>query len=360
MIVLTATELSRFMVCNGSRLMEGSVPTIDIDSDAKKEGVAADWVVGQIHSELFTSQQLIGQKALNGVFITDEMIEHLGEYLKAVKTKSSGTLIEHTCVLNGENWQVNGRGDLIKYDSKKQHLTICDLKYGYHIVEPKLNWTLISHAVAFAAKNRLPVKKLTLTIYQPRPYHASGKVRSHNYNAIEFGTFYHKINDTLSNPSDRLCTSIHCYKCPHIAGCPAARKADANAIEAASSVFVDKIDNQKLSFQLHFIKSAIKQLKQSLEAYEELAKHRLTEGQIIQKYALKIDLANTSWQDYVTADMIEMLSGIKVTKETLLSPNQAKNKGVNADVVASLTERKTKGAKLVRIEVDTLAKQLFN
>lgn len=355
MLTVTATDLPRLMACNGSRLMGDHVPPIDRDDTIRNEGNAADWIVTQVYNGISTVEQLIGQKAPNGIYITAEMLDHLEEYLKAV----IGGLIEVDTICAGETWQVNGRADLIKYDRDKQHLYVGDLKYGWGIVEPKNNWTLIAHAVGHALRNGLKVSNLTLTIYQPRPYHPSGTVRSYTYDGIEFGCFYPRINAILSNPSDILNTGSHCYKCPAHTVCPAARKAESNGIEASEKAFVNEIDNDNLSFQLDHLNRAMKVLKQAHDAYSELALHRTKQGQIINNYGLETDLANNTWYKHINADMLKVLTGKDLTKNQLITPAQAKKAGVSEIVVATLTERRNKGVKLVRVNADTKASKMF-
>lgn len=361
MLTVTATNLPRLMACNGSRLIEGETPSINNDDDTvKNEGIAADWVVRQFYDHGF-EEELIGQKAPNGIYITAEMLEYLEDYLIDVSVPKSSNLIEVETICTGKNWQVNGRADLIKYDSNTQHLYVGDLKYGWSIVEPKDNWTLIAHAVGYVEKHRLTVKNLTLTIYQPRPYHSSGAIRSHTYDGVEFGCFYQVMDNTLSSPTNVLNTGNHCNHCSalNLDICPAARNAKFNAIDASEKAFVETISNESLSFQLDHLKRAVKFLTITEKAYKELASHRLRQGQVIENYTLNNDLANRTWQKHITSDTLKMLTGKTLTEENFFTPAQAEKAGVSEKIVKALTHQINKGTKLVRMDANTKAEKLF-
>lgn len=361
MLTVTATDLPRLMACNGSRLMGGFTPPVDTDDTVRNEGIAADWLVDQVFNMRFTAEELIDRKAENGVYITAEMVEYLEEYLKAVGTIGFGAQIEVNTSHAGHGWQVNGRADLTKYHAPSQHLDVGDLKFGWGIVEPEDNWTLISHVFGWIAQHPdKPVSSATITIYQPRPHHPGGHVRSVTLGGNMLAELYHRLTTTLSNPSDALNTGPHCYKCPALATCPAARKAQMNAIDASEKAFVDNIDNANLSFQLDHVNRAMEALKQSQKAYSELALHRLRMGQIIPNYSCETGLTNRQWKQDVTPETIQMLTGINVRKPgDMITPNQAEKAGVLPEVVAAFTERRNKDVKLVRIDANTKAKQMF-
>ena len=371
MLTVTATDLPRLMTCNGSRLMGGFIPPVDKDDTVRNEGNAAHWLVEQVHTGKVKAKDLIDQKASNGVYITADIVDHLEDYLKAVKTFKAGTLIEYNTSFSGgpylgenetrQGWKVNGRADLLDYDPKTCHLDVADLKYGWGIVEPEDNWTLIAHLIGFITLNPdKPVMTATLTIYQPRPHHSKGTVRPWSINQTQITALYQQILKTLDNPDDNLNTSKHCTYCPALVPCPAARNAKMNAIDASEKVFIEEIDNKNLSFQLDHLKRSMEVLKTTYTAYSELALFRVRKGQIVDNYGLETELTNSNWLPHVNADMLKALTGKDLTKTQLITPTQAKKKGVSKEFVKTLTERRDKGIKLVRVDADTKAKKLFN
>lgn len=356
MLTVTATDLPRLMACNGSRLMGGSPPPVNADETVRDEGIAAHWLVEQVAKGAFTAEELIDRKAPNGVYITDEMVEYLEEYLNCVR---QGGQVEIDTSHGNALWQINGRADHILYDNGI--LYINDLKYGWSLAEPEKNWTLISHALGFWFKHEgMKISKVVFRIFQPRPHHAVGRIRDWSVTGEELVRLYDEINGMLCVPSDMLQTGTHCRNCPALAHCPAARAAQYNAIEATEKAFNDSLDNAALSVHLDRLRRASEILEQAQKAYNDVAMHRLQEGQIIDNYALENDLTNRQWQAHVTPELMQILTGKDLTKKKLITPTQVEKAGVSKEVVASLCERRNKGVKLVRMDANARAKKMFN
>ncbi len=360
MLSIIATDLPRLMACNGSRLMAASMPAVDAADATKDEGNAVHWLAAQWHSLRgnVSANDFVGKQSPEGVFITSEMVDNLSDYLSAIVNGQVEVETSH----GGEGWNIRGRADSIAYDAAGGHLTIGELKYGWRIVEPEMNWTLLSHVAGFIANNPdKPVHTITLTIYQPRPHHHAGPVRSWRLGIGDYTELYNKMAQTLQSPDDMLHTGeIQCHYCPAVATCPAANKAKFNAIEASEKAFNDLIDNNNLSFQLDKVKRAGQVLKEMEKAYSELALYRVKQGQIVPNYSTESELTNRNWKEHITPEFVQMLTGKDLTKKQLITPAQAEKAGLSKEVVASLTERHNKGVKLVRVDADAKAKKLFN
>lgn len=355
MIKLTATQLPRFMQCNGSVFMTNSA--IPSDNIVREEGIAAHWLCEQVFRSKMTAQEYLDVRAPNGVYITQDMIENCSEYLEAILPYGE---IEKELNLAGENWQIGGRADHIGVLGDT--LYVNDFKYGWGIVEPEGNWTLMSHAIsALLSLDETPdFYNICFTIFQPRPFHHAGKVRSWNIDRHELlSIYYTRMLEALNDPQQILQTGSNCYKCPALATCPAAQKAAMNGIDVSEDVFDAEVGNADLSILLDHLKRASDVLDQAYKSYNEIALHRLKKGQIINNYALKTSLSNEQWKDGINVDNIGCFTGLDLTKKALITPTQAKKKGLDADVAKLLCERVNTGVKLARVSTDEAAKQLF-
>lgn len=366
MLAVTATDLPRLLICNGSRLMGGYTPPVNIDTTVRDEGNAVHWLVEEYLKGKKTIEEYIDVKAYNGVFITDKMIEHVRDYIGYVINAEIEvkTTFDSTSVNKQDQspvYEIKGRSDGIQHDKETSTLYVSDLKYGWSIVEPEMNWTLIAHAIGFMANNRhLRATTYVFTIYQPRAHHPQGRIRSWTISVDELRVLMEQLDQMLRNLTNTLQTSDHCNNCPFLTVCPAANKAELNAIEASEQAFVDNIDNDTLSFKLDQLKRVTKITEQLHKAYKAEALHRLKKGGIIKNYSVESDLANTSWKDHVTPEFAQIMTGKDLTKKQLITPTQAIASGACEDVVASLTERKQKGFKLVRIDANSKASKMFN
>lgn len=357
MLTLKADDLPRFMTCNGYRLMPHHAP-FNVDDTDRDEGNAAHWLVEQVHSGKFSPDELVDRKAFNGVFITDEMVEYVTPYLNAIKGR--GQVEVDTSYSDGAHYSIRGRADHIEHDGNT--LVVSDFKYGWGIVEPKGNWTLISHALGFGfakLNGRFP-DYIELRIFQPRPHHPEGKIRAYTYSSQELlNALWAQLSTALTNPSNELRTSEHCRKCPAFATCPAALKASMNAIDVSEEAFAADVDDATMGFLLDQIERAIKHLEQAKKAYTEKALHRIKAGGIIPGYGRETELTNRQWKAGITVETAPMLTGMDLSKKQLVTPTQAAKLGLSEEVINSLSERREKGSKLVRINPDQAVKKMF-
>lgn len=363
MLIADATELPRLMACNGSRLLPASTPVGDSDTTIRDEGNAAHHMALSVFRNEFTIEELIDRKAPNGVYMSPEMADHVGEYLDAIVHIDRGAIdiqMEIPTTFEGNGWRVNGRADGIAYNSGDNALFVDDLKYGYGIVEPERNWTLIAHAIGHCLNRKITPERIVFTIHQPRPYHPDGKRREWVITYPTLTEFYQQIVATLSAPSDLLNTGAQCRKCHALATCPAAREASMNAVDIIEAMaFNDEMPNDALSFELDTLSRAEKMLEQRHKALQELAKHRLKSGQIIENYGLENQLSNRNWKGGIDAMLLLALTGKDLSKPKLITPAQAIKAGVSEDVIAPLTERITTGVKLARVDANKKAQRIF-
>lgn len=366
MLHITATDLQRVMNCQGSLLLPDENFEVTSDQTVRNEGDAADWIVEQVHSGKFTPLELVDRQAPNGVYITGDIIDYLDDYLTAIGQTG---FVEHVTSFGDGlgKWMVDSRADHVQLDGRT--LRVRDLKFGYSLVEPEMNWTLIAHAIGYAlqltdqSKFDLlrDVDVIELTIYQPRAYHPGGKIRTWPITPQQLIDLHKQIGATLANPSNLLQTGNQCRTCKKRTGCVAFLKATMNAVDFSQAAFSDNISNEGLSFMLDNIRRAAEVLKQADKAYSELATHRVKNGQRVEGYYITSDLSNLEWFGHITPDFVQIITGKNVRKETaMITPTQAKKLGISEDVMKTLAERRNKGTKLTRMTADQMAKKLFN
>lgn len=332
----------------------------NIDDTVRNEGNAAHWLIEQVHKRIHGTDELVNCKAPNGIFITEEMIEHVTPFLEAIRGKGMVECV--TSYGDGQNYQVNGRADWLDYEPSAQLCTLYvdDFKYGWGIIEPKDNWTLISHALGWIFKNpNLPVHSVVFRIYQPRPHHPLGKMREAVYTIDEIHAKWEELKAALSNPKETLNTSNHCKDCPALVACPAAQKAGMNAVDVSEALYVADVDNANLAFLLDQIDRAIKVLESSKKAYGELALHRLKKGEIVPGYGTEKDLTNKQWKEGITVETAKLITGKDLSKNQLVTPAQAVRAGVDESIIDTLCERREKGVKLAKMDANVIVKKLF-
>lgn len=358
MITVDAGNLNRIIPCIGSLQMQADPSSSEMDNTICEEGNAAHWLASTVFHGNYMIDELIDRKAPNGIYITPEMAEHVSDYLNAIdRSPHQKCFMEHDTGYGTDLFRVNGRADFVSHCDTL--VNVDDFKYGYTIVEPRMNWTLISHAVGYIATLPFAPKIITLTIHQPRASHHDGRVRYWSISYNELLELYNTISTILSFPTNQLQTGTHCYKCPAFASCPARQAAEMNAIEATGTAFNATLTDDELSSRRDTVSRAIALLKQTEKAYDDQLIHRLKNGHIIKNYGYETDYTNRVWKEGVTPQLMKMITGKDLTKPQLITPRQAEQAGVTSETIAPFTERRSKGMKLIRVSADKKAKKLF-
>lgn len=350
MITVTATELPRVMRCIGSHLMPAAVPGGG-DTTLRDEGTAAHWLAEQMFNG---SPAHPGLAAPNGYVITEDTVEHVSQYVSAL---DCGTM-ECDTSYAGAGWEVRGRADHLV--SRNGVLTIDDFKYGWRIVSPERNWTLMSHAIGWIIRNQQRPDRITLRIHQPRPYHADGPLREWSCSFEELMGYYTQIEHRLTNPSDELVTGLdQCAKCHALAICPAAREASMTALDVAGRAFADDLPKPLLTHELEIMRQAVTVIENRRDAIEELITHRIKTGEVFDGYVLERRYGQRRWRPGLTGAVLSMAAGIDLSKDGAVTPAEAERRGVSKEAIAALTDRPLLDPKLKAIDVNARARAAF-
>lgn len=365
MLETTATKLPRLMACNGSRLMSPAFPNMDDDRTLRDEGDAAHWLAKAVFDGTHTLNEMGERKAPNGVHITTDMCDHVGEYLSALVCGE----METDTSFSGNGWAVNARADHMAYDAPTSTLYVDDFKYGWSIVEPDWNWTLIAHAIGYCIRRGITPATIVLRIHQPRPHHRLGKLREWRISYDVLMQAYAQLDATLSNPSDALVTGDHCRRCWALVPCPAARKANLNAVDTSErSAFSDAVSDDLLAFELDTLRTAMVRIKQGLDAREELAEYRIKNGAIVPNYHMEQQFGNRVFIPGIDALTLTVLTGADMSKAGTVTPSEGerrlvaigKTKKEAEALLKPFTQRASIGAKIVREDTTKRAQRLLN
>lgn len=356
----TATDLPRLMQCIGSRNMPQPVPDQRTPED-RDEGNAAHWLAEQIFLHGANHQWEGVQCATNGYVITASMIDYVCEYVGALDMGE----IEVDTSWSGAGFEVRGRADHVvyrqpdRYDSGVATLTIDDFKYGWGLVEPVENWTLISHAIGWCIRNNTRPDRIVLRIHQPRPQHPLGTLREWSCSYEELMGYYSRIEAQLSRQDDELVTGPACGKCPSRYDCRAFDAATYNALDVVQMPFDDTLPKDVITEQFALFERAAEIIKTAKEAREELITHRIKQGEVFEGYSLERRYGNRRWKSGLTGKGLSLATGKDLVKDDIVTPAEAIRRGADEDAVNALCDKPLLAPKLKRIDADAKARAAF-
>lgn len=348
--MINATDLPRYMRCNGSQMLGGiAPPSANADTTVRDEGTAAHWVIRDAFETGNNVAQYHKLKAPNGVIISDEIISHIADYIETIRKQS---LLEYGCEGDASFDEIGARYDHFSFDG--QTLRINDFKYGFRIVDPDENWTMLAYAIGLCLRNQWVPERIVLTICQPRVPHPDGQFRSWELSYPQLVERYHQITHAVANPDGTLRTGSHCDKCPNALTCPALRTAVFNAVDVSVTAHSETISDEQVSRELTILQDAEKRIKSRKKQLEDLAIYRLRQGASVPGYGMQRSLSNRAWRDGLEPAFLSIMLGVPCVRSDAISPAQAVAAGADENAVNMLSERKETGLKLTRISPEKM------
>lgn len=323
---LSASGSSRWINCPGSvAAEEGIVEQRSVFAD---EGSAAHELGEQsLISGLHPSNWLGEAFADWPDFPVDqEMVDAIVIYRDFVNSLPGQKLIEQE--IDFSDWVPEGFGtsDVLVINNDTLH--VVDLKYGKGVpVSPENNSQAMLYALgAYASTAGLyDIKHVDITIVQPRLDHIE-TWRVSVEDLLKFGHMVQqKAEEALEEDAPRVPGETQCRWCKAKATCPALKKMADDTVLAFFDDPIDKLNDSDLKAALDNKKLIIGWL----DAVEDLAKQRLTDGEGFPGYKLVAGRSSRSWSNEEEAQDVltyrEMLGDdALVTK--LITPAQAEKK----------------------------------
>lgn len=362
MLEVRCSGLSRPMKCAGSLFFTDLPP--EERNPAAEEGTAA----GEYLQHLLENnmQAPTATHAKNGHPFDDDMkfyLTPIAEEIRARAHNTNAVLCEQRIDWKAsDNVAIRGQFD-ISYIDASGYLNIDDLKYGWGIVEPVENWQLLAYAIGRLLQLNFHPNGVVLRIYQPRPHHELGPVRTWVIDTDQLGFYRSQISARMmeiEQGDKSLVTGPQCKYCRAAVRCPAANKAFYRGVEVVQNEFLqDSLSPEELSFQLDLITRIEELVKIKKDSLRALAVDRLKQGQIVPNYVTENNYGDRKWKAGIKPEAIKMLTNIDITERVMLSPAKAEKVGVAKEVVNALVDRHFLGPKLKRVDTQVIGNQLF-
>ena len=364
-----ATSLPRLMQCGASKSMPGFIPTGEAEqSDDVREGVACHWVASEyLKGRIDELDHWADRKSPNGVYLTPEMIDHVRWYVEGVSRRGANHRRHVETSMTAWNADrsitIGCRPDVLTDDQAQygRRIRIHDLKYGYRLVEPEQNWTMIAHACAYIADKVIDHDTMfEFHIWQPRPFSPSGPHRLWIISAAHLMDLRNYLFTTLATTSDVLQTGPYCYRCPARSNCPAIRKASMALLDVVDQAIPDNLSLDDMSLMMDALTMADHTLKEYKAALDERITDALKNGKVVRNYRLEPYDGKLDWIDGIDETVLRLLVKDKpVSKPApLMTPTQLK-KLIPEQVLSQLTFRKPGGIRLRRKDMDQAAQAMF-
>lgn len=361
----------QWIICHGAPKLSALYPE-DQESDGAREGTAAHWARAEVlHGRAVAEGQLTDA----GFVLTAEMVEAAEDTLRRVHAliaKHGGEqpqiFIEEYVAIDRVGAGFGGTPDLALYFPAARMLYIDDLKFGFGWVEVFENWQLLCYLAGMLQllnlEGRTNDLTVVLSIYQPRAFHPDGPLRTWETTPAEARPYIAQLNAafraaTESDPT--LQVNPSCQHCQARHACPALQAKALESIDRSRTAVPFDLPPHALGLELADVRRAIKALQARETGLTGQAEALISRGERVPFWSLERKPGALEWTaptDQVLA-MGDML-GIALAKPVRpITPTQARDAGLGADLLAEFAERKTGAAKLV-LQDDKTARKIFS
>ena len=368
--------------CTGWVLMSQMYPETETNEEAE-QGTASHEIGARLINNQATgnisnsASDFVGKTSENGIIFDDEMFEAAELYANDV-----GDVMRSTGVFGGPNLGIEqrieakkihdlsyGTTDSFLFDKKTGHLYIWDYKFGYEIVEAFENWQSINYGAGIFEllnlDNGIIDQHLTvhIRIAQPRAFHRDGPIREWVVRGSDLRAHFNtlEMNAAIALGSNsQIRSGPHCRHCSARHVCKSALTMGMRMYEVANKPTPIELTPEAVGVQLSMIKRAKKQLEFLESGFEEQIKRTIRSGIIVPNWSTEQGQGRERWAKPV-AEVIALgkfyEKDLKKPDE-VITPNQARKLGMDADLVTSFTEKPATGIKLVEDNGDK-ARRLF-
>ncbi len=371
---IAPSSADKWLYCAGSPHLEAKFP--GVESEDSREG---DSVHGMIANCLRGQpMQQIGEvEPIHGLVITAEMYE-TAMVMVAEVTQTAGERDLTTADMHVEE-RIDcpsihpsnfGAVDIWFHDHANNDLFVYDFKNGHGLIEAENNPQMLNYASGICLKlcseygqHYVSGLNVWLCIVQPRGFHREGPVRYWLAPPEDRATAWADLAeaaDRVYGPDPQCTPGPHCKYCDGRRGCAAASNAAMFGADLATDAEPLDLTPEQLGIQLSILERGAGAIDNRITGLREQAKSMIKSGKNVTGYTVEPATGNLAWNvPLETCLAIEAMTGKDIKQPLkLITPTQAKNLGIDAELIKQFASRPSKGVKLVAS--DATAKRVFS
>lgn len=369
--ILPPSSAARRIQCTASTTMEAKYPEAEESPDAAA-GTASHWAGFEMLQGRSVS---VGDKAPNGVFLDEEMIEGADLYVEDIaralaphgmNPRVHGVAEQRVLIprVHPQSW---GTPDYRAW-LPGAHLVVWDYKFGHRFVDVYENAQLVEYVAGLLVTCPIPNLvdsqiKVTVRIVQPRSFHRDGPIRSWTFRADEIRAHINIASNSAhealgANAKARV--GAECRDCKARHACPTLQRAAMTACDVAGAAQPFDLPVEAMALEYRTLRRYGDLLSARANGLEQQLLALGKAGKSTPGLRIEHGAGRERWT--VTDEQVIQIGnalGVNVAKvPEAMTPKQAVKAGLPPAVLPGLTNSPRGEAKLV-LDDGTLARKVF-
>ena len=376
--ILPPSDADTWVVCAAKPLMVANLleklPENPDHVLAAKDGTASHWAMAEIADGRVVAE---GQITDDGHILTEEMIDGAQMLVDDVLTLLPHVPRHEWHVeqrvgmarrIHAANW---GTPDLWVYDPTTRTIYLWDYKFGYGIVEVFENWQLVDYLAGILEEleriygQHLDDRqiKVVFTIVQPRAFHPEGPVRRwHVSSAANLRGMHNRLEmaaeDAMSGFA-KATPNPNCVYCEARHVCQALQRDAYRSAQISMQAVPLLLSPEATGLELTLLTEAAKRLEARINALQVSGDAMAHAGKVVPGWELVREPAREQWTDPEQAAAFARTFNLDIHKpDSLITPRQAREKGMPAEIVALVSDRPPSKPKFKPVE-ESRGRRLF-
>lgn len=341
---------ARWVRCPLSRAMAEAFP--DESGPAAVEGTAAHWVAEQT---ILGRPPAEGSITPNGQEVTAEMLDCAEIYADDVLATVPAPVLEQPVACPSIHPECYGTPDARYTSHDRGALFLWDYKFGHRPVEAFENWQLVCYASGLLDAMGVDGlgdqhTRVVFRIVQPRAYHRGGPVREWSCVASDLRPLINRLHVAAHRDPDGFEVSAECDNCPGRHACKALQyTALTHADTAGRGGLPEVLPPGDAALELRLLQRAAERIRARITGLEGQVEGMIRRGDQVPGFRMAQGTARERWTR-PPAEVIALgaMMGVDVAKPAAaITPKQARDAGLSADLVAAYSERPAGALRLV-------------
>lgn len=369
--IAAPSSRARHIQCTQSITLEHQFPELE-ETEEQREGTAAHWAVSEMLSGRLVDA---GQIAPNGYVLTHEMMlgadmmyDDVVKALAPYGLKPQQGQIEQRVRIERVFPGLFGSPDyyiVVARPGNRPILLLWDYKFGHRYVEVFENPQMVDYVAGVCgdAHDTMPGMDIVITIVQPRSYSSAGPVRRWTTELVKLRALAnissHAVHEGLGqNPRAKV--GPECRDCRARHACPTLQRSGFAGMDEAKRVTPEVMTPANASLELRLLQRSIVLMKARASGLEQQIDRDIRSGKPVPGWMLVPGEAREKWK-VPAAQVIATgkLMRLELAKpQDAITPRQAREKGLDPDIVACMAERGPAGMTLVEDD-GTAARKVF-